>query len=143
MATDCCCNPSVANVLCIHLLAYDEMRFYQTCKTIYTHSHERRDWWQHVRQLDDLAFHSTSGMGQRSWNCFTAWRVLNIHVATPSPSESTSNESDSEYHNPWDYSDMPLCERCGLLRCIGRSMTEELICERCFQRECIDQLISY
>ena len=103
MATDCCCNPSVANVLCIHLLAYDEMRFYQTCKTIYTHQHERREWWQHVRQLDGLAFHRTPGMGQRSWNCFTTWRVCvtrgtfpdfpdEAEVVTPSPDESALTE---------------------------------------------------
>ena len=110
MATDCCCNPSVANVLCIHLLAYDEMRFYQTCKTIYTHQHERREWWQHVRQLDGLAFHTTPGMGQRSWNCFTVWRSFNIDLVTPSPNESISTESDSECYNPFDDSDKPLCE---------------------------------
>ena len=137
---DYCYNPSVASVLSIHLLTYDEMCFYQICRMMHKHLHERRDWWQHVRQLNDLAFHSISGMGQRSWNCFAAWRVSNIHVATPSPSESTSNESDSVYYDPWDDSNTPLCEHCGLLRCIGHSMTKELMSVRCFQRKCNDQV---
>ena len=163
MATDCCCNPSIAKVLCIHLLAYDEMRFYQTCKTIYTHQHERREWWQHVRQLDGLAFHTTPGMGQRSWNCFTVWRAFNIDLVTPSPNESTSTESlsDSDIHGQipylpmvdlaWDSPQLagsgqrsgPLCNQCGMLTCVSRSETKGLICARCLQGECIDQMIGY
>ncbi len=185
MATDCCCNPSIANVLCIHLLAYDEMRFYQTCKTIYTHQHERREWWQHVQQLDGLAFHTTPGMGQRSWNCFTVWRVCMIRgtfpdfpeetaLVTPSPDESaltapvsdTSSSSevsgtDSDTHEQipylpmvdlaWDSPQLagsgqrngPLCNQCGILTCVSRSETKGLICARCLQGECIDQMIGY
>ena len=185
MATDCCCNPSIASVLCIHLLVYDEMRFYQTCKTICTHQHERREWWQHVRQLDGLAFHTTPGMGQRSWNCFTTWRVCvtrgtfpdfpdEAEVVTPSPDESaltapvsdTSSTSevpgtDSDTHDQilylplvdlaWDSPQLagsaqrsgPLCNHCGILTCVSRSETKGLICARCLQGECIDQMIGY
>ena len=164
MVAQCYCEPSVASSLCIHLLVYDEMRFYQTCKIAYTQSHERREWWQHVRQLDGLAFHTTPGMGQRSWNCFTVWRSFNIDLVTPSPNESISTESDSEHNSPSEDPDAerildivwtnpqlagsgptfgPLCEHCGMLFCAGRSETKGLICARCLQGECIDQMIGY
>ena len=180
MATDCCCTPSIAEVLCIHLLAYDEMRLYQTCKTIHAHHHERREWWQHVKQFGGLAFHTTPGMGQRSWNCFTVWRdcvfrdtlpefpdeaaLVNYQSpegsasATPS-SHSSPSESSGADPDPflpiidlaWDSPQLagsgpkggPLCEHCGKLACVGRSETKGLICARCLQGECIDQVISY
>ena len=37
----------------------------------------------------------------------------------------------------------PLCEHCGLLTCVGRSEIKGLVCARCLQTECIDQLINY
>ncbi len=180
MATNFCCTPSLTEVLCIHSLAYDEMRLYQTCKVIYAHNHERREWWQHVKQLRALAFHTTPGMGQRSWNCFTAWRDCMIgkpltefpddtalenyrwpeESPFPSPSEYSS-QSESSAENPdfflrttnptWDSPQMAgsgirgglPCEQCGLLVCISRSESSGLICARCLQSECIDQVISY
>ena len=99
MAADCYCNPSVASSLCIHLLVYDEMRFYLTCKAMYRQSYARREWWAQVRDIDGLAFHTTPGVGQRSWNCYTTWHYCTANgtfldppeeaiVATPSPDES-------------------------------------------------------
>ena len=180
MATDCCCTPSIAEVLCIHLLAYDEMRLYQTCKVIHAHHHERREWWQHVKHLGGLAFHTTPGMGQRSWSCFTVWRDCVFRdtlpefpddvalenyrwpegLASTSPSlHSSRSESSEEIPNfflgttnpTWDSPQLagsgirkgPMCEQCGQLACVSRSETKGLICARCLQGECIDQVISY
>ena len=172
MATNCCCIPSITEVLCIHLLAYDEMRLYQTCKVIHAHHHERREWWQHVKQLNALAFHTTPGMGQRSWNCFTVWSncvfrdtvpefpddvaLENYHwpegLASSSPS-SHSSWSESSGETPDFFlrttspegagARGPMCEQCGILACVSRSETKGLICARCLQGECIDQVISY
>ncbi len=64
MAINFCCIPSVTEALCIHSLVYDEMRIYQTCKLIYMHSQERRDWWKHVKQLGGLEFHTTPGTSE-------------------------------------------------------------------------------
>ena len=90
MDTNCCCIPSITEVLCIHLLACDELRLYQTCKMNHAQHHERREWWQHVKQFDGLAFHTTPGMGQRSWNCFTVWRDCVFRDVLPeSPDEAT------------------------------------------------------
>ena len=181
MATDCCCVPSITEALCIHLLAYDELRLYQTCKVIHAHHHERREWWQHVKQFGGLVFHTTPGMGQRSWNCFTVWRDCVFRDVLPeSPDEATleddqgpegsapttpsihSSSSESSGRIPefflgttipdlaWDSPQLagsgprsgPMCEQCGILACVSRSETG-LICARCLQGECIDQLISY
>ena len=103
MAAECCCNPSVASSLCIHLLVYDEMRFYLTCKTTYTQSHVRREWWQQVRDIDGLAFHTIPGMGQRSWNCYTTWHYCTANgtfldppeeAIAETPASETSNTSE-------------------------------------------------
>ena len=176
MATDCCCTPSIAEALCIHLLVYDEMRFYQSCKTIHAHHHERREWWQHVKHLGGLAFHTTPGMGQRSWSCFTVWRDCVFRdtlpefaddvalenyrwpegLASTSPSLHSSRSESSEgipdfflgTTNPEQLAGSgprsgPMCEHCGQLACVSRSETKGLICARCLQGECIDQVISY
>ena len=108
MAAECYSNPSVASSLCIHLLVYDEMRFYLTCKAMYRQSYARREWWAQVRDIDGLAFHTTPGVGQRSWNCYTTWHYCTANgtfldppeeaiVATPSPDESalTAPASDT------------------------------------------------
>ena len=108
MAAECYSNPSVASSLCIHLLVYDEMRFYLTCKAMYRQSYARREWWAQVRDIDGLAFHTTPGMGQRSWNCYITWHYCTANgtfldppeeaiVATPSPDESalTAPASDT------------------------------------------------
>ena len=64
MATDCCCIPSINEVLCIHLLVYDELRLYATCKVNHAEHHERREWWQHVKQFGGLV------VSHHSWNGF-------------------------------------------------------------------------
>ena len=117
MATNFCCTPSITEVLCIHSLVYDEMRLYQTCKMIYEHNRERREWWQHVERLGVLQFHTTPGMGDRSWRCFTGWRACMMgtrldefpddsaledyrwsddHSPLPSPSEFSSQPESSD-----------------------------------------------
>ena len=180
MAAQCYSNPSVASSLCIHLLVYDEMRFYLTCKAMYRQSNARREWWAQVRDIDGLAFHTTHGMGQRSWNCYITWHYCSANGTFLDPPEEaiaetltseTSNtseipDSDMETFMPHVHDHMPhfplvdlawdspqlegaapkgglLCEHCGLLTCVGRSEVKGLVCARCLQTECIDQLINY
>ena len=171
MAINFCCTPSVTEVLCIHSLVYDEMHIYQTCKMIYMHNRERREWWQHVKQLGGLEFHTTPGMGQYSWNCFQMWRSCELRDTVPGPPDDTAmsnylrsvelecstpsspsswSESSGETDQILLYRTStgrigvrgPLCARCGILQCARRS-ENGFICERCLQVECIDQLISY
>ena len=70
------------------------MRIYQTCKMIYMHNQERRDWWQHVKQLGGLEFHATPGMGQYSWSCFRMWRSCELRDAVP---ETLDESATSNY----------------------------------------------
>ena len=173
MATDCYSIPSITDVFCIHLLAHDELRLYRTCKVIHDNHRGRREWWQHVKQLYALAFHTTPGMGQRSWDCFTVWRDCMMGKPLPEfPNDAALKDyrwpvgspfpSPSEYSSRSESSDDishvflgspqlagsgirggPPCEQCGLLACVSRSETQQLICAKCLQGECIDQVISY
>ena len=172
MATNFCCTPSITEVLCIHSLVYDEMHLYQTCKMIYAHNRERREWWQHVKQLGGLEFHTTPGMGQYSWNCFKMWRSCELRDTVPGPPDDTamsnylrsvelecstpsspSSQPESSDETPDFFLDMtspggpgargPMCEQCGIFICVSRSESSGLQCAKCLQSECIDQLISY
>ena len=76
-------------------------------------------------------------------------RSVELACSTP-PSPSSWSESSKE--TPDFFLDAtgpgragargPMCEQCGILACVSRSETG-LICARCLQGECIDQLISY
>ena len=172
MAINFYCIPSVTEALCIHSLVYDEMRIYQTCKMIYMHNQERRDWWQHVKQLGGLEFHATPGMGQYSWNCFKMWRSCELRDTVPGPPDDTatsnylqivesecstpsspSSEPESSDENPVfsitttspeeHWARGPMCAQCGMFIGVISSESSGLQCARCLQSECIDQLISY
>ena len=51
MAIACCSTPSVSEVLCENLTAYDEIRLYRACKAIYHGNQVRREWWQHMENM--------------------------------------------------------------------------------------------
>ena len=97
MATECCCIPSITEVLCIYLLGNHEIRLYRTCQAIFISNQVRREWWQHVQVMNCLAYHMTPGRGQRSWNCFIDWRDCiygGVLAAYP------DNASLEDYHWP-------------------------------------------
>ena len=113
-----------------------------------------------------LPFHLSPVTAPRSWHAFVSWRDYvygNVLPAYPSYVDVDSDEdhdgssehyvwsdSSEDSHNSvpewltgFDTRGGPPCEQCGELASVQRSETKGLICARCLQSECIDQLIGF
>ena len=166
MATECCSFPSIIETIGKYSFCNHEIRLYRTCTASFINSEVRRKWWYHVAAMQCLPFHLSPLTAPRSWHAFVSWRDYVYRIALPvNPSrvDIDSDEnldgfseqsvwSESSGDNPFtvpewlmglDARGGPPCEHCGQLACVHRSETKGLVCARCLQSECIDQLIGY
>ena len=77
-------------------LGNHELRLYRTCKVIHIAHRVRREWWQHLRLADSLAWHLDPTKAQRSWDSFFAWQRYVHGVPLPVAVLRVRPESDEE-----------------------------------------------
>ncbi len=166
MATECCSFPSIIETIGKYSFCNHEIRLYRTCTASFINSEVRRKWWYHVAAMQCFPFHLSPLTASRSWHAFVSWRDYVYGIALPanpshvdidsdenldgSSEQSVWSESSEVFYNSvpewlkgFDTRGGPPCEQCGQLACVHRSETKGLICARCLQSECIDQLIGY
>ena len=89
---------------------------------------------ENYRWLEGLASTSPSSHSSRSES---SGEIPDLFLGTTDPTWDSPQLAGSGLRGG------PLCEQCGQLACVSRSETKGLICARCLQGECIDQVISY